>query len=121
MKSPILWILRFQKRIWEIPWLMWQHRNEFLHNDGKTIHFQESAAINREIRKEYLLTGNGLPQPYQHLFQGNEEELINQSSFIKQEWLMSVWVARDHHMPEHVGPRNGIAEAYYLRWKKKFE
>ena len=121
MKSPILWISRFQKRIWEIPWLMWQHRNEFLHNDGKTIHFQESAAINREIRKEYLLTGNGLPQPYQHLFQGNEEELINQSSFIKQEWLMSVWVARDHHMPEHVGPRNGIAEAYYLRWKKKFE
>ena len=28
MKSPILWISRFQRRIWEIPWALWQHRND---------------------------------------------------------------------------------------------
>ena len=121
MKSPDLWISRFQKRIWWIPWQLWQHRNEFLHNDGKTIHFQETAAVNREIRREYLMTGQGLPRPYQHLFQGNVNDLINQSIFTKQEWLKSVWTARDHHMPAQVRPRDSIAEASYLRWKKIFE
>ena len=111
MKSPELWISRFQKRIWWIPWQLWQHRNEFLRNDGKTIHFQETAAFNREIRREYMLTGQGLLRPYQHLFQGNVNNLINQSVFTKEEWLKSVWTARDHHMPAQVRPRDSIAEA----------
>ena len=121
MKSAILWISRFQKRIWEIPWILWQHRNDFLHNDGKTVHFQEIAAINRSIRSEYRLTGNGLPDSYQHLFQDDVDELIEKTISTKQAWLMSVWVARDHHMQTPMGPRDGIAEAFYLRWKKQFE
>ena len=122
MKSPILWISRFQKRIWEIPWQMWQHRNEFLHNDGRTIHFQEIAAINCSIRTEYNMSWNGLPESYQHLFRGDIENLIEQNIHIKQAWLMSVWVARDHHTPTQVGPRRDrIAEGFYLWWKKKFE
>jgi hypothetical protein len=121
LKSPILWISRFQRRIWLIPWQLWQQRNDVLHNDGRTIHFQESAAVNREIRKEYVMAGEGLPASYQHLFQGNEEDLIRQPIHKKQEWLKSVWVARDHYMPRQVGHRNGIAEAFYLRWKKRIE
>ena len=114
MKSPELWIARFQRRIWEIAWWLWQRQNEFLHNDGRTIHFQETAALNRETRKEYLMTGIGLPLSYQHLFQGDREDLITQPIHAKQEWLTSVWVARDHHMPTQVRPRDGIAEAFYL-------
>ena len=115
MKSPELWIARFQRRIWEIAWQLWQQQNKFLHNDGRTIHFQETAAVNREIRKEYVMAGVGLPPSYQHLFQGDrEEEVITQSIHTKQEWLKSVWVARDHHMPRQVRPRDGIAEAFYL-------
>jgi hypothetical protein len=121
MRSPILWISRFQKRIWEIPWQLWQHRNEFLHNDGKTIHFKEAAAINNEIRKELNISGHGLPDKYQHLFQLSLEDRLKQPIEIKRDWLMSVWVARDHHSPTQVGQRNKIAEGFYLRWKKKFE
>jgi hypothetical protein len=120
-KSPDLWIARFQRKMWDIAWTLWQQRNEFLHNDGRTIHYQESAAVTREIRKEYVMAGNGLPPSYHHLFLGNIEELINQPIHIKQEWLKSVWVARDHHRPEKVEPRDSIAEAFYLRWKEKFK
>ena len=120
LKSPDLWMTKLQRRIWEIAWQMWRHRNDFLHNDGTTIHFQESAATNREIRKEYDITGNGLPASYQYLFQGDIETLINCSIHTKQDWLRSVWVARDHHMPTQVGPRDSLAESSYLRWKNKF-
>ena len=118
MRSPDLWMTRLQRRIWEIAWQMWRHRNEFLHNDGTTIHFQETAAMNREIRNEYEIGGNDLPAKYQYLFHGDVEELIQRSIHLKQDWLRSVWVARDHHTPALVGPRDGIAEGFYLRWKK---
>ena len=121
LKSPDLWMAKCQLRIWEIAWQMWQHRNDFLHNNGTTIHFQEVAATDQEIRNEYQMTCTGLPASYHHLFQTNIEDLINSPIFTKQEWLMSVWVARDHHMPAQVRPRNEIAEAFYLRWKKKLE
>jgi hypothetical protein len=120
MKSPILWISRFQKRIWEIPWTMWQHRNEFLHNDGRTVHFQETAAINQAIRDEYDLAQHGLPDNYQHLFQEELEDIINQDIYARQAWLTSVWVARDCYTPTYLRQgRNKTAEAFYLRWKKK--
>ena len=120
-KSPILWISRFQRRIWHIPWQMWQHRNEFLHNEGKTIHFQETAAIHRAIRYEYRILRNGLPESYQHLFRDGVEDTIKHDIYTKQAWLRSVWVARDHHTPTLMGyRRDKVAEAFYLRWKKKF-
>ena len=121
MKSPILWISRFQRRIWEIPWALWQHRNGFLHNDGTTIHFQETVAINNEIRAEYGIRGGDLPVSYLHLFQHPIEVLIKQSIFSRCEWLTSVWVTRDHHTPDHGRLRNEIAVAFYNRWKKQFK
>jgi hypothetical protein len=121
MKSAILWISRFQKRIWEIPWVLWQHRNEFLHNDGATLHFQETAAINRSIREEYDIGGNNLPATHQHLFHDNVDELLRKNITTKQIWLMSVWSARDHHSPAQNEARDEIAEASYRRWKKRLE
>jgi hypothetical protein len=120
IRSPDLWMTKMQRKIWEIAWKMWRHRNDFLHNDGTTIHFQESAAINRAIRMEHNATGEGLPDMYQYLFRGEVENIIQQPIHAKQDWLRSVWAARDHHMPGQVGPRDSMAESHYLRWKTKF-
>jgi hypothetical protein len=120
-RSPDLWMAKCQLRIWEIAWMMWQHRNDFLHNDGKTIHFQEVSAINRSIRIEFTRAGNGLPAIYQHLFQINIDDLLASSTSMKQEWLTSVWAARDHFTPNNGGIRDEIAEAFYTRWINKFK
>ena len=37
-KSSLLWMSKLQRRIWEIPWKLWEHRNNQLHNDGSSIH-----------------------------------------------------------------------------------
>jgi hypothetical protein len=121
MKSAILWISRFQKRIWMIPWLLWQHRNEFLHNDGSTLHFQETAAINRAIRKEYRNTENNLPVSHRHLFHRNVEDLIKKNISTKITWLISVWTAQDHHTPILQDARDEMVEAIYSRWRKHLE
>ena len=120
-KSPILWISRFQKRIWLILWSMWQHRNDYLHNDGTTIHFQETVAINNEIRAEYEIRGGDLPVSYLYLFQHLLGTFLQNSIFSRREWLASVWATRDHHTPEHGRIRNAVADAFYIRWKKQFK
>jgi hypothetical protein len=119
-KSAILWISRFQRRIWEIPWSLWQHRNGFLHNDGTTIHFHETVAINNEIRAEYNTRGDDLPASYLHLFHTPLDNILQLPIFTKREWLLSVWVAQDHHNPHRTRPRNETAVAFYDRWKRQF-
>jgi hypothetical protein len=74
--------------------MMWQHHNEFLHNDGRTIHFQEIAAITQAIKDEHNLSQNGLPDQYQHLFWEKLNYLLSQDIHAKQTWLTSVWEER---------------------------
>jgi hypothetical protein len=119
LKSPILWISRFQRRIWLIPWNLWQHRNGYLHNDGTTIHFHETVAIDQEITAEYETGRGALPSSYSPLFQHNLANLLHQSTATKKEWLISVWVARDNHTPGHQRQRNIIAVSVYNRWRKQ--
>ena len=52
-RSAILWILNFQRKIWEIVWAIWTDRNDYMHQDGKTIHSTELEAINHEIQREW--------------------------------------------------------------------
>ena len=51
--SSLKWKSDLQNRIWRIPWNMWSHRNHVLHQQGTTIHQEESQAIDSEIRLEY--------------------------------------------------------------------
>jgi hypothetical protein len=76
-KSSLLWISRVQRRIWLMAWNMWEHRNNFLHNDGTTIHTYETRAINEEIREEWT-TGLGQLSPtYNHLFNGDLQHRLD--------------------------------------------
>jgi hypothetical protein len=120
-KSARLWMTRLQHHIWEMAWKMWQHRNEYLHKDGSTIHFQENAAVDDEIRREYSMSVAGLPTCYNHLFTTNLIRLLRSPISIRRDWLISVWAARDHHTPLHGRQRNVIAIAYYKRWKEQME
>ena len=119
-KSPNLWMARLQWRIWEIAWTMWLHRNDHLHHDGKTIHFQEAAAIDSEIQREIDTGLAGLPTTYQYLFNMTPQNRIRQPISSKQEWLTTLWAARDHYTPA-ASNRCIIASAFYTRWKTRMK
>ena len=122
-KSAILWMAKFQRRIWIIPWTMWDHRNQFLHQTT-ALHPTEIAALSDAISVEWNVGLDNLPRNrYSHLFRGNLQHRLNNTPYFKQLWLASVWSARDStnrrlHLPCPAG-RDAIALKFYERWKKK--
>jgi hypothetical protein len=120
-RSSSLWISRVQRRIWEIAWRMWLHRNEILHNNGQTIHAHETRALDDEIRLEMELGLDDLDNRYRHLFQTTVQEQLNKSMIHKRMWIMSVWAARDNNDDEVQITRNRNKDILpiYNRWRKR--
>ena len=124
-KSPILWMSRFQRRIWIIPWTQWEHRNLYLHQERKLLP-TEIMALDSEITREWYQGLDSLSRSrHSHLFSGNLQQCIRDTTHFKQLWLANVWAARDsadrrlHNDP--IRNRNSIAKALYIRWKERME
>ena len=117
-KSSILWVSRFVRKIWDIQKQLWMDRNDTLHGDGNTIHVTEIMAINEEILAQWTEGQQQLPDRYKHLFSG-EFRLLYQANFHrKQQWLTSVWLAREKHSTTPT-LRNPIANNFYQRWHSR--
>ena len=124
-RPAILWMALFQRRIWMIPWAMWEHRNQFLHQQ-KVLHPTEISALNSEISLEWATGIGDLPQNrYSHLFHGNLLNRLKDTPHFKQLWLASVWAARDlasrnqQQTPPRV--RNDLTTEFYNRWKESLQ
>jgi hypothetical protein len=93
---------------------MWEHCNQFLHNDGTTIHSYETRALNEEIREEWTAGLGQLPPNYNHLFNGDIQDRLDDTIKNKLMWICSVWAARDNDIT--IGPtqnRNDIIFNHY--------
>jgi hypothetical protein len=119
-RSSLLWITKVQRRIWEIAWKMWLHRNDTLHNDGSTIHKHEMRALDIEIREEMTLGLDGLNNKYSFLFSGTLESKLTETMAQKRMWIMNVWAARDNNEEEYMGrQRDNSIISIYKRWRKR--
>jgi hypothetical protein len=68
--SPVGWMAKFQKQLWEFAWTMWDTRNTHLNSDGTKIHKCEYNAINSEIIAEWTIGQGSLGKRFKHLFRG---------------------------------------------------
>ena len=119
-KSPTLWMSRLQQRLWSIMKAMWDDRNHTLHGEGNAIHQHEMTKINQEIMQEWQLNLDLLPaNRYQHLFRGTIQDRINDTIHQKQQWLCSIWTARDRCGTSVPRVRDTTATNFYSRWKAK--
>ncbi len=119
-KSASLWMAKLLRKIWEIQWTMWEHRNNTLHNEGPTIHRHEMQAIDNEIIAEFAEGLGNLPrQRYHYLFRGTVQQRLNDNLMLKQMWLGSVWSARDMYMRVEARERCHIATAFFGRWQER--
>jgi hypothetical protein len=119
-RSSLLWTSRVQRKIWLIAWDMWEHRNNFLHNDGKTMHSIEMTALNEEIGLEWNTGIEQLPPKYAYLFHGTLQQRLEDKIKHKLMWIYSLWAARDNEL--HIGPqrtRNPDMVNLFARWKAK--
>ena len=116
-KSPDLWMAKLQRRIWTIPWDMWDSRNKHLHNEENSIHAQEGKDLEKNITIEMTRGMEGLPKRYQRLFKESTQFRMKESITQKKQWLTSVWAARDSIRIDGSLHSDGAAMPFYDKWK----
>ena len=86
------WAAALIKKIWEVSWDMWEHRNGFVHTpSANTV---ASRAITRALRQEHALGIHSLPRQDQHLFRITLDTLLQSRVEVQQAWLSNVKAAR---------------------------
>jgi hypothetical protein len=117
-KSAILWMSRFQKRLFQIVWDLWDHRNKLLHGAGDRMHPTSLRNIDEDIQSEWNRNLDTLPSRYANLFTGTIDKILNFQPNEKKRWLTSIWAARDKlNGGIQIWDRNSILD--YDKWKAK--
>ena len=89
------WTVELIKKLQDIAWDMWDHRNSVLHNDPTRHHRKtELEEANADIEREWTRGAQGLLNHDQFLFH-SREAVDNRSLEQKREWLEAVQGARD--------------------------
>lgn len=113
---------RLQRKIWEGTWSMWMHRNTILHGEEEDLaHQHEIQSLNEAITAEWNRSIDILPhEKYSNLFSGTLQQRLDWDLALKQQWISSVWLARERHGNAIERHRCPIASAFYKRRKATF-
>lgn len=115
------------RKVWDLQKKMWEHRNSFVHKESGSIHDKELEAVDEAIRVEFRRGLDGLPGEFAGNFRGDVKQLLDKKDpVIKQQWLASIWYARDNLRLEQgldEDVRDPLAAAFisrfHLRRKRK--
>ena len=118
-RSPDLWMAKLQKKIWQITWTMWEHRNKHLHSDDYPIHQFALSELNTAIITEHTRGLDNLPKKYQRLFKGSIQERYADNIHQKRQWLTSVWAAREQYTNERINNAETESRIFYSRWRRR--
>ena len=121
-KSAQLLLSRLQRRIWQIAWNIWDHRNKFLHEENNSYHPTEINAINKEIEHEWVRHVDNLPPQYSTLFSGTLDDKQKKTHTAKLRWLTTIWALRETHNPDYfltcTHEIEPMTRYRYMRWKE---
>ena len=83
------------KKLMEVAWDMWEHRNGILHADPDKhdIH-DELEVLNERLREEHARGIRGLLNQDRYLFRSSVESMLQWPTLQKRTWLSSVELAR---------------------------
>ena len=85
------WIISLIRKLWDIIWDMWEHRNEKLHHSeqGELV-----LQLNMEVAAEYRRGHSHLSRKEKTLFQRPVTSILQSSIPYKQLWLQRIQSAR---------------------------
>ena len=116
-KSPALWMAKLQRKIWAIPWELWDSRNKILHEENNTVHAQEEKELLHNIDIEWKRGLDGLPSRYQRLFRETLQHRKQESIIQQKQWLTSVWAARGSVYQDGSLSSGNIAMPFFDKWR----
>jgi hypothetical protein len=85
------WISALIRKMWQVAWDLWEHRNGYLHEAENNLISQQ---VNRDIELQYQLGYNTLDRETRMLFRSDVRTVVQRPLEIRQQWLRRVQAAR---------------------------
>ena len=103
------WNIELIKKLWEVSWDMWEHRNRILHNTVTPEGQRSLTLLNQDIQEE-LDTGYAeILSSDQYRFTEKINILLASTDvLVKQRWLASVSLARERYILHHEVEHNNL-------------
>jgi len=113
-KSSRQWATELIKKLWNILWDMWDHRNDILHNTSQSWEDILDSAINDQVHQLFSQGLQAVPYDAFNFFAQPVEELLSKPRQYKIQWVASVEAAitRKHH--HDYG--SYLLEQRFMRW-----
>ena len=87
------WVIELIKKLWNVSWTMWDHRNNVLHsNDSHAV--LGSLELRQQIEREFLMGPLLLPSEFRYMLQVTEEEVRAFGIKKQRRWLEALQAAR---------------------------
>jgi hypothetical protein len=85
------WLSALIRKLWQIAWDLWEHRNGYLHRNKDSL---ISAEVNGKIVEEFRKGTTMLRQTTRALFAGGLETVLSKPLDIRQQWIRRITLAR---------------------------
>jgi hypothetical protein len=109
------WLVLLIRKLWQIAWDLWTHRNTILHKTTNIHDTSTLAQTDMEIRRLFTRAGHILPiGKDRYLVRSNVHSLLWKPLIYKKAWLRATMIAIGDHSREKT--RRGIRPSSLGRW-----
>jgi hypothetical protein len=96
-RSSRRWLSALIRKMWQIAWDLWEHRNGYLHNEENNL---ISGEVNQKIFAEFQLGCKQLDKNTRALFQLGLSAILQKPLDIRVQWVRRVQAARERAVTE---------------------
>jgi hypothetical protein len=86
-KSGKRWVISLIKKLWEVAWDLWEHRNGILHDQNNVVSDKAISVLNQQIRSQYHQLQVGILEFDQYLLKIPLAHLLKKDTTYKRSWL----------------------------------
>jgi hypothetical protein len=116
-KSSRRWAVALIRKMWQVAWDLWEHRNGYLHDNENNL---ISIQVNEGIKNEFALGQWELDPQSRQLFSGGVNAVLHKPLDIRQQWLRRIQVARCRALERYGYAAERKAMAHWLGKKSDF-
>jgi hypothetical protein len=86
------WLSAIIRKMWDVSWDLWQHRNDVVHKKDETV---KEIQANIDIREAYEQGFDSIRRRSASLVRESLEDKLKKPLVVKQAWLLNIRQARD--------------------------
>ena len=92
------WLVAVLKKLSDVAWDQWEHRNGILHDKAKGIRTLERE---REIKEQFTIGSRTVMKDDRHFLEKGANAILDQSPVVQEAWLIRVIASRERYKRIH--------------------